>query len=207
MCRHAAYLGPRISLARFALDPAHNMIDQAIHPREMRVGRINADGFGVGWFSAEGVPGAYRNIQPIWSDSNLKDLGVALHSESWIALVRGASPGLGVSIDNTHPFSDDRWHFTLNGIITDFASTLRPEITARLNPERAGAIRGHTDAEFIFALLQQFAEEDPDATTPVNLVRVVQYLLEIAGDVEIALSVLLNERDRLYALRYAINMP
>ena len=49
MCRHAAYIGPSLTLADFMLSPQHNLIEQAIHPREMRVGRINADGFGFGW--------------------------------------------------------------------------------------------------------------------------------------------------------------
>eukprot|EP00494_Astrolonche_serrata_P029205 UN29472 len=189
MCRHAAFIGPSISLSQFMLAPDHNMIDQAIHPREMRVGRINADGFGVGWFTRDNVPGAYRNIQPIWSDNNLDALGDALHSEHWIALVRGASPGLGVSIDNTHPFSDARWHFTLNGIISDFATSLRPIITSRLSAEIGGAILGHTDAEFIFASIRQMSLEDPTASSRELLIRTLDYLLEIAGSVEVALSV------------------
>ncbi len=207
MCRHAAYIGNKLSLAKFMLDPEHNLIDQAVHPREMRVGRFNADGFGIGWFQDDGTPATYKNIQPIWSDTNLPALGAALHREQWIALIRGASPGLGISIDNTHPFSDERWMFTLNGLVADFNNSLRPAIAARLADAIAADTRGHTDAEFIFALLRQLAAEDDRATTTTLFTRLVEYLESIAGPVEIALNMLLCESDTLYATRYAINLP
>lgn len=189
------------------LESEHNLIEQAIHPKEMRIGRFNADGFGIGWFLEGGKPVCYKNIQPIWSDTNLPALGASLHSDQWIALARGASPGLGVSIDNTHPFADHRWLFTLNGIITDFADTLRPAITARLSDSIAASTRGHTDAEFIFALLRQLSMEDEQATTADLLVRLIAYIESIAGAVEVALSILLCEHGALYAVRHAINLP
>lgn len=189
------------------LEPEHNLIEQAIHPKEMRIGRFNADGFGIGWFLPDDKPACYKNIQPIWSDTNLAALGASLYHDQWIALVRGASPGLGVSIDNTHPFADERWLFTLNGIITDFAKTLRLAITARLSDSIAASTRGHTDAEFIFALLRQLALENKHATTADLLTTLIDYLESIAGSVEIALSILLCEPGTLYAIRHAINLP
>ena len=207
MCRHAAYIGQSLSLAECLLDPEHNLVEQAVHPKEMRIGRFNGDGFGFGWFTTDGKPQCYRNIQPIWSDINLSSLGHSLWSDQWIALVRGASPGLGISIDNTHPFRDERWLFTLNGIITNFASTLRSCITNRLSDRIAADIKGHTDAEFIFALLRQFAIENDQASTKQLIEQMVAYLTDIAGDVEIALSILLCEQGVLYATRYAINLP
>ncbi|MEM7209010.1 MAG: class II glutamine amidotransferase [Pseudomonadota bacterium] len=207
MCRHAAYIGPAISLAQCFLEPEHGLLQQAEHPREMRVGRVNADGFGIGWFIDRDKPAAYKNIQPIWSDTNLSALGVSLFSTQWIGLVRGASPGLGVSIDNTHPFYDNRWHFTLNGIITDFANTLRPAINNRLSDDISATIMGHTDAEFIFALMRQFSLEEPDSSTTQLLQKVVDFLEEVAGDIEIALSVLVCEKDSMYAIRHSVNLP
>lgn len=50
MCRLAAYLGPPITLARYLLDPPDNLVHQAWAPRELVYARLNADGFGFGWF-------------------------------------------------------------------------------------------------------------------------------------------------------------
>jgi gamma-glutamyl hercynylcysteine S-oxide hydrolase len=51
MCRHLAYLGPPLPLAALLFDPPHSLVEQSFAPRDMRGGgRINADGFGVGWY-------------------------------------------------------------------------------------------------------------------------------------------------------------
>ena len=52
MCRHLAYLGtgPR-SLAELLLEPAHGLLVQSYAPRRQRHGRMNADGWGVGFFA------------------------------------------------------------------------------------------------------------------------------------------------------------
>ena len=50
MCRHLAYIGPPVSIADLVLDPPHSLVEQASAPRVQRHGRINADGFGIGWY-------------------------------------------------------------------------------------------------------------------------------------------------------------
>ncbi|HEY8472983.1 MAG TPA: ergothioneine biosynthesis protein EgtC [Natronosporangium sp.] len=65
MCRHLAYLGPPIALARLLFEPAHGLVHQAWAPRDMRGGgTINADGFGVGWF-AGAEPAGSPAAQPV----------------------------------------------------------------------------------------------------------------------------------------------
>ena len=50
MCRHLAYLGPPVSLARLVLTPAHGLYEQSWAPRRQTHGVVNADGFGLGWY-------------------------------------------------------------------------------------------------------------------------------------------------------------
>ena len=55
MCRHVAYLGPPVPLRELLVDPPHSLLRQSWAPRRQLHGRMNADGFGVGWY-AEGDP-------------------------------------------------------------------------------------------------------------------------------------------------------
>ncbi len=53
MCRHLAYLGPPVPLARLLTEPPYGLYEQSWRPRRQRFGTVNADGFGVGWYPPE----------------------------------------------------------------------------------------------------------------------------------------------------------
>ena len=61
MCRHLAYVGPPVPLARLLTEPPHSLYEQSWRPARQRHGTVNADGFGVGWYpldaDAGGAPG------------------------------------------------------------------------------------------------------------------------------------------------------
>ena len=44
----AAYIGPEITLRDLMLEPAYGLMEQSWGPREMKEGRLNADGYGFG---------------------------------------------------------------------------------------------------------------------------------------------------------------
>nr|MBA3955617.1 class II glutamine amidotransferase [Acidimicrobiia bacterium] len=50
MCRLLAYLGPAVSLDSLLFVPEHSLVRQSYAPRHQHHGRVNADGFGVGWY-------------------------------------------------------------------------------------------------------------------------------------------------------------
>jgi dimethylhistidine N-methyltransferase len=50
MCRHFAYVGPPLPLARLLVAPPRGLYEQSWQPRRQRHGTVNADGFGVGWY-------------------------------------------------------------------------------------------------------------------------------------------------------------
>lgn len=54
MCRHLAYVGPPVPLARLLTEPPHSLYEQSWRPARQRYGTVNADGFGVGWYPEEG---------------------------------------------------------------------------------------------------------------------------------------------------------
>ena len=53
MCRLAAYIGPTLRLEELLLKPEHSLVKQSWAPREMMEARLNADGYGFGWFDQE----------------------------------------------------------------------------------------------------------------------------------------------------------
>src|SRR6185295_20097175 len=92
MCRHLGYLGPAVPVSGLVLDPPHSLLRQSWAPTDMRRGgTINADGFGVGWYTdtpepvdwrrdgkagyAPAVPPVvYRRSTPMWTDAALPGL-------------------------------------------------------------------------------------------------------------------------------------
>src|SRR5260370_41365066 len=67
MCRFLAYLGPDVSLESLLLAPPWSLLRQSYEPRFMKRGRVNADGFGAGWydFDVRQEPALYRRGAPV----------------------------------------------------------------------------------------------------------------------------------------------
>ncbi|MEU0539380.1 class II glutamine amidotransferase [Nocardia sp. NPDC005978] len=82
MCRHLAYLGPPVPVADPIIRGPHSLRTQSWAPREMRGGgTINADGFGVAWWT------------PVLPTPPNRGPGVAWHGGSAIG---SESPGIVV---------------------------------------------------------------------------------------------------------------
>ena len=94
MCRHGAWLGRSRTLQELLVDPPYGLVRQSWQPRRQRYGTVNADGFGVGWFSAERAePARYRRATPIWSDPSFASLAGVVRSGCVLAAVRSATVG------------------------------------------------------------------------------------------------------------------
>jgi glutamine amidotransferase len=119
VCRHAAWLGTPRTLASLLQDPCHGLLAQSYAPRLQRSGRVNADGFGVGWYDARrAAPVRYRRTVPIWADANLPGLAAVALSSCLIAVVRSASPGMPIEESATAPFAEGPWLLSHNGLVT-----------------------------------------------------------------------------------------
>ncbi|KAB7623170.1 ergothioneine biosynthesis protein EgtC [Alkalilimnicola sp. S0819] len=205
MCRLAAYLGPAVELQHFLLQPEHSLLKQSWAPREMQEAVLNADGFGLGWYDPAGQPAIYRNVLPIWADSNLPSLGRSLREPLWLAAVRSATEGFATGLANTQPFYDRELLFLHNGFLERFATEGRARIRRWLQPDIEAAIHGNTDSEYLFAVLRQLLREEPDASLEQVLMQLVQRLAHWCEDSTALLSLVLSDGRRIYALRHAIN--
>ncbi len=205
MCRLAAYLGPEISLHAFLLEPPHSLYVQSWEPRELKYAKLNADGFGVGWYGPDDLPATYVNPMPIWSDVNLAPLAKSLNNDLWLASVRSATSGFASGAANTQPFSDGDFLFTHNGYLGGFDQGLRAEILRFLDNAIASQIRGNTDSEYIFALIRHYLNEDEELPLESAISEAFNNLSGWMEGKEALLNLLISDGERVYATRHAIN--
>ncbi|MBA2410316.1 MAG: ergothioneine biosynthesis protein EgtC [Gammaproteobacteria bacterium] len=205
MCRLAAYLGPPVLLQRFLLEPSHSLYEQSWAPRELKFARLNADGFGLGWYSADATPATYVNQMPIWSDINLPGLARTLSNPLWMAMVRSATSPYRTGSANTQPFTHDGVLFMHNGYVEDFDHSLRGRIRHFLSTDIEAGIGGNTDSEYLFALLRQLLTSDDELTLEGAIRAALELIDEWLDDRKALLNLLLTDGERLYATRHALN--
>jgi len=205
MCRLAAYLGPELRLERLLIEPEHSLVKQSWAPREMLEAKLNADGYGYGWFDDDGHPLRYRYTMPIWTDVNLPELGRGLSSDTWVAVVRSATTGIPINMVNTMPYADEKYHFLHNGYINHFSRTLRSCLRRELNPEFEDAIEGNTDSEHLFMLFRQIMWKENIEDPGEALQFMYQQLKHWLKDERALLNILVARTGKFWVMRSAIN--
>jgi predicted glutamine amidotransferase len=192
MCRFLAYHGPKIELEELLYKPEHSIIKQSVAAEE-REEPLNGDGWGIGWYEPDRSPepAVYREVRPAWNDENMRRMSPLIHTPLFFAHVRAASPGLAVQQLNCHPFPGgqhtledkrDRSRkeearqellFMHNGGLGAYHDVIR-RLRDELGEDTYFGIRGTTDSEHAFALLQEILETrlaDHDTETLVAGVR------------------------------------
>ncbi len=201
MCRWLAYTGVPVYLETMLYEPENSLIEQSLHAREGKTA-VNADGFGIGWYTERSTPGVYREVLPAWSDSNLRNLSAHIESGMFLAHVRAATHA-ETSRVNCHPFTHERWLFMHNGQIGNYAH-IRWKLD-RLIPEHLYPIRhGATDSELLFCLL--FAnglEEHPEEALRKTLAQVIEVMEASETQEPFRLTAALSNGETLYAVRFS----
>ena len=203
MCRHLAYLGPPLSLRALLLEPEHSLLRQSYEPRHQRHGRVNADGFGAGWYVPElrAEPARYRKPVPMWSDQTFANLAGTIRSETILASVRSASPGLPVSEACTAPYTRDRWLFAHNGRVADWHGAKGAGVALRrqLSDASLAALEGATDSEVVFGLVMDALADG--ASAGVAVVSALHTVLAVSP--ESRLNLLLTDGETVVATAWA----
>jgi glutamine amidotransferase len=155
MCRHLAYLGPPIALARLLFDAPHALVRQSWAPQDMRGGgTINADGFGVGWYPRPDAPPVrYRRDHPMWTDLDLPGLAAATMSGAVLAAVRSATASMPVTVPAAAPFAEGKWLFSHNGAVAGWPDSLVP-LANRLPVRDLVTLDAPTDSALLWALVR-----------------------------------------------------
>ena len=170
MCRHSAWLGRPRSLQELLVDPPFGLARQSWAPRRQRHGTVNADGFGVGWWT-DGQVARYRRPVPIWGDASFTSLAPVVRSGCVLAAVRSATAGGPGGEEACAPF------LLPGGVLVSHNGAVPIDAVAPLVPSAALAAIGSTvDSAFVAALVGQALP----GGLPVALSRAVRAVAEVA---------------------------
>jgi gamma-glutamyl hercynylcysteine S-oxide hydrolase len=155
MCRHLAYLGEPLPLSRLLFDAPHALVRQSWAPRDMRGGgTINADGYGVGWFTGDAAePVRYRRPAPMWTDTTLPGIAAVTVSGGFLAAVRSATVGMPVTEAASAPFAEGPWLFSHNGVVAGWPDSVA-KLAERLPTRDLLTLDAPTDSALLWALVR-----------------------------------------------------
>lgn len=97
----------------------HSLYEQSFAPRGLLSGSVNADGYGVAWYTKE-RPARIAGARPIWYDDELPTTLAAIESEHVVAALRNATPGIPVDRSCLLPLVHEQWSLVLNGFVPQF---------------------------------------------------------------------------------------
>ncbi len=178
MCRYAAYLGPPLVLSELVYKPVNSLVHQATDASLSRT-RINADGFGVGWYAPEisPEPALFKDTSPVWNNYNLGDVAGKVRSPCIMAHVRAAKSYDPVNRENCHPFRRGRLLWMHNGDIPGRARLTR-QVSILADDSLLAQVRGNTDTELAFTLFLTHLEWTQDCDPgPEQLARAMEQTL------------------------------
>jgi predicted glutamine amidotransferase len=161
----------------------------------------NGDGFGIGWYDDQPMPGVFRSIEPAWNDQNLRELAGHVTSGHFFAHIRAAI-GSAVQQTNCHPFRHGRWLFMHNG----FSPTSRRSsaTSCSQSTNRYPDIAGQADTELLFYLALTFGLEDdpPDAVArAIGLVEAVGHQKGVKYPFQGTIAT--TDGERMWVFRYS----
>jgi glutamine amidotransferase len=152
-------------LSSLLFEPPHSLAHQSWAPADMRGGgTINADGFGVVWYTQTG-PVRIRRDRPLWADADLPGLAGAVHAGAVLAAVRSATVGMPVTETAAAPFVHGAWAFSHNGVVASWPGSLAG-LAARIPVPDLVTMDPPTDSGLLWALLRRRLEDGsplPDA--------------------------------------------
>ena len=164
MCRHLAWLGQPRSLAELVLEPPSSLLVQTWAPRRQRHGTVNADGWGVGFYTAgRDRPVRWRSARPLWADPSFASVAPVLHSGCVLAAVRSATVGMPLEESAAAPFTDGRCLFSHNGRVDRRVLPPAPDAESTVDSALLAALVFHRGPDSLGQTVLDVAALDPAA--------------------------------------------
>ncbi len=165
MCRHLAWLGEPRTLSALVLDPPFGLERQSYAPRRQQRGLLNADGWGVGFFTPEqDRPSRWRSARPLWGDASFASVAPVLRSGAVLAAVRSATVGMPMDESAAAPFTDGAWLLSHNGRVDRSVLPVRHDAESVCD---SAVLAAHVFAEGVDQLVEtvrKVAAADPGAS-------------------------------------------
>ena len=199
MCRLVAYVGAPLTPAHLVFDGSHSLYEQSWAPQELLSGTVNADGYGVVWYS-EGRPARLAELRPIWYDTDLRTMLSSFSSSCVLAGLRNGTEGIPLQRSGVPPLVFDKWSFVLNGFVPDFRSRHMRALRAELPDDLYAELRGCSDSETLFLLAM--AALRGGATLPEALQSTAKVVHERVGcESQSQLNMVLSDGESIAAVR------
>lgn len=214
MCRYAAYLGPELLLSELVYNPTNSLVHQATEAMRS-LARINADGFGVGWYAPEisPEPAVFKDTSPVWNNRNLSSIADKIRSPCIFGHIRRANSYDPVTRENCHPFDRGRLLWMHNGDIPGRVRLTR-NVTDLADDALLARIRGNTDSEMALTVfLSEISDPlERDVTTDemaVAMRRTIELLtawhVDSQCDGSLETNFCVTNGRSLVAVRYAVS--
>jgi gamma-glutamyl hercynylcysteine S-oxide hydrolase len=166
MCRHLGWLGADVTFSSLMLDPPCGLRVQSYAPRRQKHGLMNADGWGVGFYSPdvpEGAPCRWRSAAPLWGDASFASVAPALSSDCVVAAVRSASIGMPIEPSASAPFTDGRWLLSHNGLVDRTVLPLSQKAESTVDSALLAALIFERGLDALGDTIVEVAAADPNA--------------------------------------------
>ncbi|WP_193046729.1 ergothioneine biosynthesis protein EgtC [Mycolicibacterium baixiangningiae] len=166
MCRHLGWLGAPRSVASLMLDPPYGLLVQSYAPRRQKHGLMNADGWGVGFFSPDtpdGGPRRWRSAAPLWGDASFASVAPALRSGCVVGAVRSASIGMPIEPTASAPFTDGAWLLSHNGLVDRAVLPLSAHAESTVDSALLAALIFDRGMDRLGDTVSEVAARDPQA--------------------------------------------
>jgi predicted glutamine amidotransferase len=182
----------------------HSQNALIVQSREDMAGLEHGHGWGIATY-ADHVPQLDRMAWAAHHGEHFHRAAARVYSRTVIAHVRRATTG-GISLANTHPFTDGRWTFAHNGTLPGFGDGVRTRLLDAMSPGHRAAIGGQTDSEHVFRLLLSAIDRRPRSdlcdVVATSLADIVRWCGETAPGQPIGLNVLLTDGEQLVGSRW-----
>lgn len=183
MCRHLGWLGRPRTLASLVVDPPHSLRVQSYAPRRQAHGRMNADGWGVGFYTdGRDEPARWRSDRPLWSASSFASLAPVLTSGCVVAAVRSATVGMPADESAAAPFTDGRWLVSHNGRVDRSVVPTSPRAESVCDAALLAAHVLDVGAEMLARTVLDIGARDPAARLNLLLADGSRLLATTWGD-------------------------
>ena len=174
MCRHLGWLGEPVSIASLVLDPPSGLRVQSYAPRRQKHGLLNADGWGVGFFTGGQERSdsgkntglevrRWRSASPLWGEVSFASVAPALRSGCVVAAVRSATVGMPIESSASAPFSDGRWLLSHNGIVDRAVLPVNPAAESTVDSAVLAALIFERGLDNLADTVSEVGAADPNA--------------------------------------------
>jgi glutamine amidotransferase len=153
-------------VASLTLDPPYGLLVQSYSPRRQKHGLMNADGWGVGFYSSEVpdmAPRRWRSAAPLWGDTSFESVAPVLRSGCVVAAVRSASVGMPIEASASAPFTDGQWLLSHNGLVDRAVLPLSPKAESTNDSALLAALIFDRGVDALGDTIVKVAAADPNA--------------------------------------------